>query len=230
MLAAGCSGVPNEMSTPDGPDSAHIDRNGSSASDEVVPVVEAMSAAESTAVTVSNHTERDRTVYVAFSSSSAVGPHDWKFCHAAGPLNCQFPLKANGTRSLPLTGMYLNATLSFGSPVGCGSTKAELNVNNPSWYDQADVSLVDGFSDKIVIHADDKQLGPPNGAADNEGVYGLYPLGCDICVARQAPPCGFPAGQNAGCKDGTQNHPDVPCQWKGARIGGGSTIHIALVP
>jgi hypothetical protein len=189
---------------------------------------------------VINETGNDTVVYVAFGSDSVVLPSDWSsFCTATAMLNCNFPLKSMASQPLPLSGRYLNATLTFGGPVSCHSTKAELNLNNPKWYDIADVSLVDGYSDKISItietiaakpgvKAEPRVLGPPKGATGNEKVFGVYPLGCDICVARERPPCGMSPGKS-GCKSGSQYKPDVPCQYQGQTMGGGdSTYKVAL--
>lgn len=185
-------------------------------------------AAALSTVSVTNAAAKDEVVYVAFGADSVVLPTAWTFCPPASKLNCSFKLKAGATQALPLSG-YLNATLSFGAPVTCGQTKAELNVNNPKWYDIADVSLVDGYSNKVVIEVTSAgtttKLGPPLGAKGNEKVFGLFPLGCDICTARQSPPCGMKPGRD-GCKAGTQYRPDVPCQYQGKVMGGGSVVKV----
>lgn len=183
-------------------------------------------------LTVANDTSSAATVYVTFGSDSVVGPSYWAFCTVSG-LTCSFPIAKNATMKLPLSGSYLNATISFNTVAGCGSTKAELNINNPKWYDIADVSLVDGYSNNIAItvgnlDAGGTVLGPPNGKAGNEKVFGLFPYGCDICVARQAPPCGISKGAD-GCKTGSQYNPDVPCQYQGTVMGGGSSMTVSLV-
>lgn len=179
-------------------------------------------------VEVVNATSANETVYFSFGADSVVLPADWSFCEASAALNCKFTLQGNHTQNLPAPG-YLNVTFAFGSPVSCGSTKAELNVNNPKWYDVVDVSLVDGYSNNIAITIDGTKLGPPLGASGNEKVLGLFPLGCDICTARQNPPCGQTPGTD-GCKSGTQYKPDVPCQYQGAAMGGGSSISVSHVP
>lgn len=179
-------------------------------------------------VTLWNLTDADVVVYFAFGADSVVLPANWPFCPSSVRLTCQFTLPANGTQVLPLGGQYLNTTFAFGSTVSCGSTKAELNVNNPKWYDIADISLVDGYSNKIQISIDGTKLGPPNGASGNEKVLGVFPLGCDICTARQRPPCGMQPGSD-GCKSGTQYKPDVPCQYQGKVMGGGSTINVSYL-
>lgn len=176
------------------------------------------------------------TVYVAFGADSKITADDWAFCTGSG-LTCNFPL--DGTRDLPTGGKYLNATLAFNQPVGCGVTKAELNVNNPAWYDVMDVSLVDGYSNNVKITITEKGdslqtvLGPPKGKTGNEDVFGVFPVGCDLCVQRGAPPCGIPKGplHGDGCKaTGTQYDPKPPCQYQGATKGGGeSTIVVELV-
>lgn len=181
-------------------------------------------------------TSSDATVYVAFGSDSAVTADDWSFCTGSG-LTCSFSL--NGTKDLPLNGAYINATFSFNAAVGCGVTKAEVNVNNPKWYDTMDVSLVDGYSNDVKITVTEPGdrlstvLGPPKGATGNEDVYGLFPVGCDLCVQRGAPPCGIAPGpeHGDGCKlHGTQYDPVPPCQYQGKTKGGGdATILVELV-
>lgn len=188
------------------------------------------SATGNTTVTVQNNTASAATVYVSFGGGSVVQPSQWPFCGDSG--SCQFVLAASGSpgssQSLPLAGQYLNATLAFNSTPTCGSTKAELNVNNPAWYDIVDVSLVDGYSNNVQINANGTILGPPNGATGNEKVFGLFPYGCDICVAQQSPPCGISPG-GPGCKAGSQYNPSPPCQYQGPVKGGGSTVVVALV-
>jgi hypothetical protein len=154
-----------------------------------------------------------------------------EFCSGSG-LTCSFVLAKHATKNVPLAGKYLNATVSFDAPVTCGVTKAELNLNNEAWFDTLDVSLVDGFSNLVAIDAVSSAgsvtLGPPNGVAGNEKVFGLFPNGCDICTARQTPPCGMTPGTD-GCKTGTQYKPDVPCQWQGPTMGGGTQAAVRLV-
>ncbi len=187
-----------------------------------------------TSLSVHNGKDADTTVYVAFGSDSKITADDWSFCNGSG-LNCNFVLGGKATKVLPNPKAgYVNATFSFDSPVGCGITKGEVNLNNPTWYDTMDVSLVDGYSDKVQIVVtptgkDAVTLGPPNGKDGNEKVYGLFPYGCDICVERQAPPCDIPKGKQ-GCKKGTQYDPDVPCQYQGPKKGGGdASVQISLV-
>ena len=185
-----------------------------------------------TTASVHNGTGVAATVYVAFGSDSKITADDWAFC-TGSDLNCNFPLGAGATQDLPGAD-YLNATLAFNEAVGCGVTKAEVNINNPAWYDILDVSLVDGYSNDVQITATPTgksaiQLGPPKGQTGNEKVYGLFPYGCDICVERQNPPCGISKGKS-GCKAGTQYDPDVICQWQGpTKGGGGMAVVVDLV-
>lgn len=173
------------------------------------------------------------TVYLAFGADSVIKAADWSsFCTSSSVLNCSFTLI--GSQALPNPqGKYLNVTLAFSAPVACDMTKAELNVNNPSWYDTLDVSLVDGYSNNIEIDYTPPggslvKLGPPVGKDGNENVLGVFPYGCDICTARQNPPCGIAPG-GSGCKSGTQYKPDVPCQYQGAVKGGGGTATVMLL-
>ena len=191
------------------------------------------SSPSGTDLSVENGLAVATTVHVAFGADSKVTADDWTFCTGSG-LVCSFALPAGKTKALPnASHAYLNATFSFDGPVGCGVTKAEVDVNNPKWYDTLDVSLVDGFSDKVQITAvaggSTTVLGPPNGKDGNEKVYGLFRLGCDVCVKRENPPCGISPGPQ-GCKAGTQYDPDPPCQWQGPTKGGAGTAAIKLLP
>jgi hypothetical protein len=183
-----------------------------------------------------NNTKTLTTAFVSFGSDSTI--KSWPACSPV-PSGCSMPLAAGSSVGLPTNGQYLNATISFGAAPSCGNTKAEINLNNPAWSsDTADVSLVDGYDDKIQIDvrwdSGEMRLGPPLGETGNEQVFGLFPKGCDICVARQSPPCGqsscgSPDGGGAacGCKDGTQYNPKIPCQYSRAR---GATYTVILAP
>lgn len=204
------------------------------------PATASAPASAGTAVTVTS--KAATTVYVAFGSDSVVKASDWKAFCTKLPIagQCKFPLA--GSMKLPTGGHYLNVSLAFGAAVGCGSTKAELNVNNPNWFDILDVSLVDGYSNKIKIlytapgAKKPVALGPPVGPTGNEKVLGVFPAGCDICIARCKPPCGIKSNCAApctacaagkdGCKKGTQYSPDVVCQYQGAVKRGGGSVEV----
>lgn len=222
VACAGTASPPSTATSPPAP----------SSSTTVVVLTDAQAVGNAYA-SVSNETTRASSVYVSFGADSVVQPADWtSFCKETSARNCTFTIEPSAIRHLPTAGRYLNATITFGAPVGCGATKAELNINNPKWYDIVDVSLVDGYSNDIAIKTVDDSgrhtLGPPKGAKGNEKVYGLYPYGCDICVARQHPPCGIQPGSD-GCKSGTQYKPDVPCQYQGPTMGGGTAVQVSLV-
>ena len=209
-------------------------------------------AGAKTQVSIVNQTANAAMVYISFAADSAITQGNWaSFCSGSGR-NCQFSLPGNGTQALPNpSGAYLNFTTAFNSPVGCGATKAEVNVNNPSWYDILDVSLVDGYTNNVAIVVTQNSgtlttLGPPNGQNGNESVYGLYPYGCDVCVARCSPPCGIAKSNpllgcdgtcnncqgngTDGCKTGTQTSPTVPCQYQGTQLGGGGeSVRVVLM-
>jgi hypothetical protein len=178
---------------------------------------------------IKNSTGAPVVVYVAFGADSVV--KSFPFCSSTGRLGCKFPLIAGETQDLPLAGKYLNATLSVGGPVTCGITKVELNINNPAWYDIVDISLVDGFSNKMAVTAIDTAGTHDLSVASqsgNEKAFGVYPYGCDLCVERSIPPCDIPKGRD-GCKKGPdQYHPDVPCQYQGTTIGGGTSVTITI--
>ena len=228
LAIAGCP-APAPHPTPDASPSAP----GSFAPVRSGVVVPGPAATSASAATVANDTNEPVAVYLAFGSNSVALPssNGWGFCTASAKLNCSFQLAAKSTQVLPLNGQYLNATISFVGPVTCNVTKAELNLNNPTWYDVTDISLVDGFNKIIAVDVKDangfRTLGPVL-AKDNEKAFGVYPLGCDICVARQSPPCGFSKGKD-GCKGGTQYAPDVPCQYQGPTMSGGSVVTVRLL-
>jgi hypothetical protein len=182
----------------------------------------------SSTLSIVNDTDAPAVVFVAFGADSVVLPGAW--CTGSG-LNCQFALAARARRDVSLGGQYLNATISFDKPVTCGTTKAELNLNNPAWYDTVDVSLVDGWNKFVAVNlvsAVGRQDIGPVGPTRNEKAFGVFPDGCDVCVARQNPPCGVKPG-TTGCKSGTQYNPDVPCQWQGPTLGGGTGVTVRLL-
>jgi hypothetical protein len=194
-------------------------------------------------VAVVNATKTATTAYVSFAADSAV--RSFPFCAPDGGNPCSFPLGPSALQALPTGGAYLNITLSFGAPPSCNVTVAEVTVN-AAGQDTTDVSLVNGYNAALevdVVGPDGGKLprvGPPLGPAGNERVFGVYPLGCDICVARTPPvPCGIPAcgsspndgGQGCGCKSGGQYDPAVPCQYNPVPKGASYSVVLTdLVP
>lgn len=169
-------------------------------------------------VRLTNQQSAPAEVYVNFAADSALKPTDLPFCKVTGPLNCQFTLAARSSQDIPNPqAKYLNLALSFNAPVTCGSTKAEVLVNNPKWFDILDVSVVDGFNEKIQIDLTPTggkvtQLGPPVGKLGNQKVFGVFPYACTICAGIKNAPCGD-AG-NGECKAGSESNPEVPCQYQ----------------
>jgi hypothetical protein len=184
-------------------------------------------ASSSGKVAVQNKTDAATTVFVSFGGGSAIT--GWPFCKTV-PSGCSFPLPAHRTVGLPLGGKYLNATFAFGSAPACGQTVLEVNVNTSNQTDTANISLVNGYSTPVSMTVVDSSgthvLGPVHAATGNEKAFGVYPLGCDICIARSSPPCGIAPG-NTGCKRGPdQYHPDVPCQYQGSS---GESVLLSLL-
>jgi len=185
---------------------------------------------------VQNRTEKSVTVFISFGADSEVT--SFPFCGDSG--GCSFPLAQGGTQNLETGGAYLNATISFDAAPGCNVSLGEINISNPAWTnDTANISLVNGWSRDIEIDVTAPDggvipLGPTQGPKGNASVFGVYPNGCDICVARQSPPCGIsPCGTpdgsppSCGCKQGTQYNPSIPCQASFARDG--ATVTVAIV-
>ena len=235
LVLVGCP-APTPPPVPDAapvapPASASSPAASAPAPDASVPgaIVPGKAATSASTLAVANDTDRPVFVFVSFGANSVVLPAStgWSFCKATAALNCSFGLGPKNKLEMPLGGKYLNATFSFEKPVGCETTKAEININNPQWYDVVDISLVDGWNKIVSIDGASKPIGPVL-ATGNEKAFGVYPNGCDICVARQSPPCGMKPGKD-GCKGGTQYAPDVPCQYQGPTMGGGGAYTVRLL-
>ena|SRR5271157_3393297 len=190
-------------------------------------------AAVSSTAAVLNNTMTSTTVYVSFGANSQIGPADWASFCAAVPSGCSFPLAPGASQALQAGGKALDVTIAFDQAPGCGTTLAEINLSISGWtYDTANISLVNGWSNNVQINVSGAEtLGPTLGPDANASVYGVFPVACDICVARSNPPCGFDAGGcteagSCGCKTGMQYNPSVPCQESFAR---GAVVTVALV-
>jgi len=184
---------------------------------------------------VQNRTGAPATVFISFGAGSKVTT--FPFCGDSG--ECSFTLAPGGIQDLPAGGSYLNATISFNAAASCNVTLGEIDISNPAWTsDTANISLVNGWSNDIEIDVTSPDggvllLGPTQGPNNNANVFGVYPNGCDICVAKQIPPCGItPCGSpdgspaSCGCKAGTQYNPTIPCQASFARDSAIVTIAI----
>ena len=187
---------------------------------------------------LSNLTDAGATVNVSFGADSKVTPSSWSSFCTATPSGCVLALPAGSTQDLPMAGQYTNATFAFNGPVGCGSSLGEFTANNANGYGTADISLVNGANAKIAIYIDGQTLGPAIPGGDNSNVSGVFPVGCDICVARQQPPCGIApcgsspndGGQACGCHAGGQYNPTVPCQITYQHADAGSLVNVTLLP
>ena len=178
----------------------------------------AQAADKNKIVRITNQQGTPAEVYINFAADSVLKPTDLPFCRVTGPLNCQFTLAARSSQDFPNPqAKYLNMALAFNAEVTCGSTKAEVLVNNPGWFDVLDVSVVDGFNEKIQINLTPTggqltQLGPPVGKLGNQKVFGVFPYACTICAGIKNAPCGD--GGAGESKLGTESKPDVLCQYQ----------------
>jgi hypothetical protein len=193
---------------------------------------EAQTEAKNKQVRITNEQSTPTRVYINFAADSVLKPTDLPFCEVTGSLNCQFTLGANSSQDIPNPqAKYLNMALAFNAPVTCGSTKAEVLVNNPKWFDVLDVSVVDGFNEKIQMNLTPTggqmtQLGPPEGKLGNQKVFGVFPYACTICAGIKDAPCGD-AGKGE-CKLGTESKPDVLCQYQMNEPNG--LVEVLLLP
>jgi len=199
-------------------------------------------AAKTSEARVRNDSPTGTVVYATFGSDSAVKPGDWKFCEAV-PSGCRFPLGPKETRDLPTGGRYLNVNLSFDEAGSCavtGTTLGEMTLNVVSDggnFDTTDISMVNGWNADIQIEVSGGQptLGPTNGLDSGVTTYGVFPNGCDLCVARHTVPCpwqtscgtGNDGGPPCGCHAGTQYAPTPVCQVTG--VPRGSVVTVVLL-
>src|SRR5262249_41321911 len=135
-------------------------------------------------VRITNQQGAAAEVYVNFAADSVLKPTDLPFCRVTGQRNCQFTLAPRSSQDFPNPqAKYLNMALAFNAPVTCGSTKAEVLVNNPSWYDVLDVSVVDGFNETIQMNVtptvrQPTHLGPPVGQPRTHNALAPSPSPC----------------------------------------------------
>jgi len=154
-------------------------------------------------VRITNRQGTQAQVYINFAADSVLKPVDVPFCKVTGPLNCEFTLAANSSRDIPNPqAKYLNMALAFNAQVTCGSTKAEVLVNNPNWFDILDVSVVDGFNEKIQVNltptnGSTTQLGPPVGKLGNQKIFGVFPMAARFARASRTRRAATPGAANA---------------------------------
>lgn len=172
-------------------------------------------------VHIINDQSEPATVFINFGDESALNSNDLSFCEPEGKtrLNCRFRINGHASREIPNPQKKkLVMSLAFNAPVACGSTKAEVTVNNPTFCDNADVSVVDGFNERIQIEVDGRPmgqivtLGPPVGKLGNQQVFGVFPFACTICAGILNPPCGSAGPQE--CHAGTESNPRPVCQYQ----------------
>ena len=198
----------------------------------VLVILVALPASAEKTVFIKNGTNATAKVYIAFGADSQVTMKNIGFpCtfFNAEPrgLNCGFDLPAGQQKQIGQKGQILGMSVGFNKAPGCGVTLGEVFVNKTGPGAEAiDISVVDGFNEKIVIEYDNPankaasfKIGPPCGLKDNQKVLGVFPHGCSDCYrmvgVRQCGP--YPtdqchaAGPNPKCqlnfganqKDGT---------------------------
>jgi len=186
---------------------------------------------ESSKLYVQNEKSEPVKVYMTFGGDSCITQDNIKINGEAGKCEptlyneCVFTLAKGEKKEIQLELCRANLTFRFNSPEGCGVTKAEANMNVPNGDDFWNISLVDGWNENVrmdIVTSDigTKTMGPTLGKTGNQQAFGVYPYGCDVCTARQNPPCGIEMGDSE-CKtpNGVKNQysPDVPCQWNHPR-------------
>lgn len=205
----------------------------------------ALPASAEKTVIIKNGTNAAAKVYISFGADSQINKNNIGFpCtffnQEPRGLQCGFDLAAGQPKQISQKGKILNMTVGFNKAPGCGVTISEINVNRPgAGADATNISLVDGFNEKIVVQYDHPtnkaasfKIGPPCGKTGNEKVLGVYPFGCDGCAVRKAPQsaCGpYPPG-NQGCHAGTEFAPSPKCQINFGANQVDGTVTMILVP
>ena len=179
-------------------------------------------------------------VFVTFGGDSCITGNNIKIDGEAGKCEptlygeCVFTLAKGEKKEINLELCRADLTFRFNSAEGCGVTKLEANMNIPDWDDAWNISLVDGWNENVridIVTSDigTKTMGPTKGKTGNQQAFGVYPYGCDVCTARQKPPCGIEMGDSE-CKTphgvNNQYNPDVPCQWNHPRP---NTVTVSVV-
>ena len=232
MLATlGCTPAPTPSPTPS-----------PAPTTSVTPTATAMTASSPyTEARARNDSASPTIVFATFGADSKVRPADWSTFCSPVPSGCSFPLASKATRDLPTGGKYLSANLSFNAPGSCAATGVslgEVTINGAQngKYDTTDISLVNGWNADLEIEVSGaRTLGPTHGAYSGTSTYGVFPNGCDLCVAKQHPPCpwqhpcGSPdgGGLGCGCHAGSQYNPSPVCQVTG--VARGSVVTVVLL-
>ena len=241
-LAACFGWLSTPATLPPSPPSAAGSSSSAAALASPPPLMPTAAAAPTTEARVRNGSLSPAVAYVTFAADSKV--RGWGFCEPV-PSGCRFPIASKETVALPTTGSYLSANISFNAPGSCagtGATLGEVTINGPQGgkYDTVDISLVNGWNVDVEIEVAGPAgpallLGPTHGIGSGIDLFGVFPNGCDICVAKQHPPCpwqkpcGGPdgGGPACGCHKGTQYNPSPVCQDTG--VARGSVVTVVLL-
>jgi hypothetical protein len=169
-------------------------------------------------------------VYITWQGTSVYGNSDWDACKGQAMPYCKTSVGGKASVTIPnASKKWMNLNLSFnkstfGATNQCNATLAEVDVNNPNWYAVMDVSVVNGFNEKIQINAGSTTLGPAVGKTGNQNVFGVFPYGCTTCTALNGPPCGDDGV--AQCHPTKNGGPDPVCQYQ---MNASGTVEVILL-
>lgn len=190
----------------------------------VFAAVSASAADDRTSLTIKNGTDQSVTVGVILAALGGACPLGHPpvtadqlsgagFCQdvidSANPPyagKCTLTLDANGEKTFPsFDNTCLSGNVTFGGYASCpggafpeGTTTAEFTLNPQDGFEVVDISLVNGYSDKVEISMQGgaewsdsvetvKQIvSKPLGM--NVGNPGVYPKNCTICTALSGSP------------------------------------------
>ena len=226
------------------------DGDGRSDGEEVLAGTNPLAADYARALTLNNTASDDVTVYIVFIGglTGNGGSYTAKYfqdqgCTMYGQDRCSITIpKKVGTKTLNLNKGGINLSGGLGrEPMGpCPTTMFEINMSprdNPT-TDHYDLSLVNGFNYAMQIKSSKgSATAHVTKATGNQNAYGVFPLGCSVCVATGSRPpdftgcpgnassCGGQCFNPNECKSGPDEfHANVRCDVANVPTGGTYTV------
>jgi len=169
--------------------------------------------------------------------------------------SCNFDLAPSPTGiTFPNDKKWYNMSIAFNAPgnvIRCPVTQAEYNVNVSPGGDGFNVSLVNGFNEKIQmtfqpdgkgeILKTDVPVNAMGTQSGNQNKLGVFPSGCTICTYRLDPPrrqtdpnCpDYNNDWTTGCKAGgrdKEKNPDFKCQFNLGSTQNKGILMVTLLP
>jgi hypothetical protein len=227
------------------PYKADTDGDGRSDGEEVLAGTDPLVADHARALTLNNNASKDVTVYIVFIGglTGNGGTYTAKYfqdqdCNVYREDRCRLTIHKGTSKTLNLNkgGIDISGGLDS-EPMGpCPTTMFEINMSprdNPT-TDHFDLSLVNGFNYAMQIKSSKgKETKYVKTAKGNHDAFGVFPLGCSVCVATGSVPpkwTGCPGNDSScsgqcfnqdECKSGSDEfHANVSCTVDNVPTGG----------